>query len=220
MRKNTYKKSVIVLTLICCLTVSLFCKSCRVNTRLQDEYTKTGLSQGMNSVFNEYRESIPKMMAEQKIPGLSIAVVDRNGILWTSGFGYTDKGKNTPVTPETIFWICSMSKTFAATAVMLATQDGLVELDEPIVTYLPDFMVMKEGFDALPMEPSGNFLNANRLFHIISVLNFRGNPNSSISLQMLWKIVVFREYCFSSSSTTVTMLCFALFQKGYFFVGR
>lgn len=137
--------------LICCLAVFLFFKGCRVNPRLQDEYTRPGLSQGMNGVFNEYRESIPKMMAEQKIPGLSIAVVDRDGILWTSGFGHTDFDQKMLVTRDTLFWVCSMSKTFTATAVMCAVQDGLVELDEPIITYLPDFMV-NSSFEADPQK--------------------------------------------------------------------
>jgi CubicO group peptidase (beta-lactamase class C family) len=112
-----------------------------ISPKLQDEYTRADLSQDMQGVFDEHRQSIPEMMAKHKIPGLSIAVVDRDGILWTAGFGYTDYDRKTPVTPETIFSIQSMSKTFTATAVMFAVQDGLVELDAPITKYLPDFAV-------------------------------------------------------------------------------
>ncbi len=46
-----------------------------------------------------------------------------------------------PVTPDTPFMICGLSKLITATAVMLAVQDGAVKLDEPITTYLPDFQV-------------------------------------------------------------------------------
>ncbi len=129
------------LFLICVLTLVFLASGCAVSPKLQDEYTKVGLSQGMCGVFDEYRQSIPKMMAEHKIPGLSIAVVDRDGILWTAGFGYADDERKTPITPDTIFSIQSMSKTFTATAVMFAVQDGLVELDVPITRYLPDFTV-------------------------------------------------------------------------------
>ena len=80
-------------------------------------------------------------MAEDKVPGLSFALVDRDGILWAVGFGYTDYNRKTPVTTDTIFAICSISKTFTATAVMDAVQDGLVELDVPIIEYLPQFTV-------------------------------------------------------------------------------
>lgn len=113
----------------------------RIVPRLQDEYTRAGLSEDMQAVFNECRRSIPEMMTEQKIPGVSVAVVDRDGILWTAGFGYTDYGRKRPVTTETIFLLCSMTKTFTATAVMCAVQDGLVDLDVPITEYLPDFTV-------------------------------------------------------------------------------
>jgi CubicO group peptidase (beta-lactamase class C family) len=112
-----------------------------VNPKLQDEYIRPGLSQGMCSVFDKYRQHFPKRMAEDKVPGLSFALVDRDGILWAAGFGYTDYNRKTPVTTDTMFLICSMSKTITATAVMLAVQDGLLELDVPIIEYLPQFTV-------------------------------------------------------------------------------
>lgn len=101
-------------------------------------------------VFERYRESIPARMKQCKIPGLAIAVVDREKVLWSAGFGQTGKG-NQAVTPETLFSIQSMSKTFTATAVMMAVQDGLVDLDTPIVKYLPTFTV-KSRFEERPQE--------------------------------------------------------------------
>jgi len=101
-------------------------------------------------VFDQYRESIPGRMKEHKIPGLSIAVVDREGVLWAAGFGKTGKGSQA-VTPQTLFSIQSMSKTFTATAVMIAVQEGLVDLDTPITKYLPQFTV-KSRFEEKPQE--------------------------------------------------------------------
>lgn len=86
---------------------------------------------------------------DNKIPGLSIALVDRESLIWTAGFGHTDYDCKTPVTADTIFSIQSMSKTFTATAVMMAVQDGLVDLDTPITEYLPDFKV-KSRFEEDP----------------------------------------------------------------------
>jgi CubicO group peptidase (beta-lactamase class C family) len=80
-------------------------------------------------------------MTEDKVPGLSLALVDRDGILWSAGFGYTDYDRKTPVTTDTMFAICSISKTITATAAMIAVQDGLVELDVPIIEYWPQFTV-------------------------------------------------------------------------------
>ena len=80
-------------------------------------------------------------MQEENVPGLAIAVVDDQNILWEEGFGTTDWDRQMPVTPSTLFSIQSMSKSFTATAAMFAAQDGLVDLDAPITTYLPDFHV-------------------------------------------------------------------------------
>lgn len=139
-RKNIHTRYKTFLSLVCVLMFILPGSGC-VNPKLQDEYIKADLSQDMQAVFDEYRQSIPEMMAKQKIPGLSIAVVDRESILWTAGFGYTDYDRKRPITTDTIFGIMSITKAITATAFMCAVQDGLVELDAPITKYLPDFTV-------------------------------------------------------------------------------
>jgi CubicO group peptidase (beta-lactamase class C family) len=92
-------------------------------------------------IIEKYRAMIPRLMAEQDVPGLAIAVVDDQGVIWAEGFGFTDNDHKIPVTPDTLFNIQSTSKLFTATAVMMAVQDGLLDLDAPITTYLPDFTV-------------------------------------------------------------------------------
>jgi len=95
----------------------------------------------MRGVFDKYRQYFPEVMVQDKIPGISIAYFDRDGILWAAAFGYTDYDKKTPVTTDTVFAICSTSKTITAVAVMLAVQEGLLELDVPIIEYFPQFTV-------------------------------------------------------------------------------
>lgn len=95
-----------------------------------------------------YRERIPELMAEQDVPGLAIAVIDRDRVLWTKGFGDRDE-RGDPVTPGTVFGLESMSKLFTATAVMQAVEAGRLDLDEPITTYIPDFTV-HSAFEAHP----------------------------------------------------------------------
>ncbi|MGA2513067.1 MAG: serine hydrolase domain-containing protein [Candidatus Limnocylindrales bacterium] len=93
------------------------------------------------SVIAKYQEQIPELMAEQNIPGLAVALVDGDQVLWTQGFGHVDGDGSAPVTTDTIFSVQSMSKLFTATAVMRAVQAGRLDLDVPITTYLPDFTV-------------------------------------------------------------------------------
>ncbi len=101
------------------------------------------------SVIATYEQRIPQLMAEQHIPGLAVALVDGDRVLWTQGFGHLDGDGSAPVTPDTIFSVQSMSKLFTATAVMRAVQAGRLNLDVPITTYLPDFTV-HSAFEAHP----------------------------------------------------------------------
>jgi hypothetical protein len=139
---NTWEKRTAHLIVVFALLLVLFGSGCnKISPKLQDEYIRPGLSQGMCGVFDKYRQFFPEIMAKDKIPGLSLALVDRDGILWAAGFGYTDYNRKTPLTTDTIFAICSISKTITAAAVMVAVQDRLLELDAPIIEYLPQFMV-------------------------------------------------------------------------------
>ncbi len=98
-------------------------------------------AESIAGIVDQYRQQIPARMQQENVPGLAIVVVDEQGVLWAEGFGYTDWDQRTPVTPDTLFAIQSMSKSFTATAAMFAAQDGLVDLDAPITTYLPDFHI-------------------------------------------------------------------------------
>lgn len=93
------------------------------------------------SVIAKYQQRIPELMAEQDIPGLSVALVDGDRLAWTQGFGHVDDDGSAAVTTDTIFSVQSMSKAFTATAAMRAVQAGRLDLDKPITTYLPDFTV-------------------------------------------------------------------------------
>ena len=93
------------------------------------------------TVIARYRERIPELMAEQGIPGLAVALVDKDQTLWVEGFGHLDRQGSAPVNADTIFSVQSMSKLFTATAVMQAVAAGRLDLDEPITTYLPGFTV-------------------------------------------------------------------------------
>jgi CubicO group peptidase (beta-lactamase class C family) len=139
---NIWTKCAAQLIVVFAVLFVFFGSACNtISPKLQDEYVRPGLSPGMCGVFDKYRQYFPEVMVKDKIPGISIAYFDRDGILWAAGFGYTDYNRKAPVTTDTIFAICSMSKTITAVAVMVAVQDGLLELDVPIIEYFPQFAV-------------------------------------------------------------------------------
>ncbi len=90
---------------------------------------------------DELKSKVPSWFKESSVPGMAIAVVDDEKILWQEVYGHTSRNKDKTIDPDTIFSIQSMSKSFTALGVLMAVQDGLVDLDEPITTYLPDFTV-------------------------------------------------------------------------------
>lgn len=94
-----------------------------------------------SDIIRVMRDTIPKMMTEKKIVGLSVAIVDEKGIIWEEGFGFTTRDQKISITPLTNFSIQSMSKNFTALAILHAVQDGLLGLDKPITDYIPWFTV-------------------------------------------------------------------------------
>jgi CubicO group peptidase (beta-lactamase class C family) len=104
-------------------------------------YTREGLEPKVQIIIDEFRASVPGIMDKAGVSGAAIALVDDQGIVWTEGFGHTGGKKSPLVTPDTPFMLGGLSKLITATAVALAVQEGVVKLDEPITTYLPDFQV-------------------------------------------------------------------------------
>src|SRR5215218_6268882 len=79
-------------------------------------------------------------MKEYGVPGVALGIV-RDGVVSIRGLGITNVEDPLPVTAHTVFPIASISKTFAATAMMRLVEQGKVDLRAPVRTYLPDFKV-------------------------------------------------------------------------------
>jgi CubicO group peptidase (beta-lactamase class C family)/D-alanyl-D-alanine dipeptidase len=73
------------------------------------------------------------------LPGLSIAIVDRQQTVWAQGFGFADPLTKEPATAETVYRIGSVSKLFTDIGVMQLVERGELNLDAPVTNYLPDF---------------------------------------------------------------------------------
>ncbi len=99
----------------------------------------------------ELKLKIPTWFEETDIPGMAIAVVDDEKILWQQVYGHTTRNKDRLIDPETIFSIQSMSKSFTALCVLFAVQDGLLDLDEPITR--PIFLILQS---TAPMKSTPN----------------------------------------------------------------
>jgi CubicO group peptidase (beta-lactamase class C family) len=84
---------------------------------------------------------IRNQMAQKNIVGMSVAIVQNNEVVYLKGFGAASIKRNTQVTPQTIFDLASCSKSFTAMATLLLWNDGLIDLDQPLKHYIPEFQL-------------------------------------------------------------------------------
>ena len=95
----------------------------------------------MDGFIAQARDGVRRTMDKHGIVGASAALIVDGAPVWTECFGTTGGVNPRPVDPGTIFSLQSTSKNVCATAIMLAVQRGLLDLDQPLSAYLPDFAV-------------------------------------------------------------------------------
>ena len=76
-------------------------------------------------------------LTARQIPGASVAVLQRDTLVHLAGYGVTSLAAPTPVEPQTIFQIASLTKPFTAMAILLLVDEGKLRLDDTASRYLP-----------------------------------------------------------------------------------
>lgn len=97
-------------------------------------HTNTPISDIIKSV----EDNMPDWLGRSRIPGLSIALIRDAEIVWTQGFGIANLGTGAPVTTDTVFEACSLSKTVFACGVLNLCEAGVIDLDTPLDEYLDE----------------------------------------------------------------------------------
>lgn len=82
-----------------------------------------------------------RLLAQHQIPGMAVAIAKDGHLLYESGFGYRNVARALPVTPDTLFGVASVTKSFAALAIMQLADAGKLSVDDPVVKWLPEFRV-------------------------------------------------------------------------------
>lgn len=113
-------------------------------------------SSGSNSNASLYRNTIASsrvalrdLVAASGTPSLSIALFDRGEVVWAETFGSVDPVQVVLPTTRTRYGIGSCSKVFAAATLSLLADRKLLDLDEPVVTYLPTFSMQSPEYTAI-----------------------------------------------------------------------
>ena len=139
MVKIWFGVAVLVLLLANCATMPK-----RPENLAQDDYSFT----------REYISWLIKNeMKARNVTGLSIALVDDQRVVWAEGFGFADKSNKVPARPDTIYRTGSISKLLTATAAMQLVEQGKLDIDKPLQTYLPDFSIKSRFTNSGPITP-------------------------------------------------------------------
>lgn len=127
------KKALTLLLLLVCITA--FSQNKELDKKLK----------GLDAV-------VEQIMKDWKVPGVALAIVQNNKVVYSKGFGYRDMANKLPVTPETLFAIGSTTKAITAAGVCLLQEDGRLELDRPVRKYLPTF-TLHDSYASEKMTP-------------------------------------------------------------------
>src|SRR5215469_17944448 len=88
--------------------------------------------------ITELQQQLEKILKDNHVPGVSVAIVKRDGPEWVGGLGLADVAGKTPVTADTQFRIGSTSKAFASLAILKLANEGKLSLTDPVRKLAPE----------------------------------------------------------------------------------
>ena len=101
------------------------------------------------------QSSLEKFAKANRLPGTSVTITWADGRTWTGTTGLADVRAARPVTPDTVFAIASMSKTFTSALILGMVDEGRLSLDSKVATILPTVRLGTPGVPIRPVSPSG-----------------------------------------------------------------
>src|SRR5256886_848318 len=87
--------------------------------------------------------AMQEMIAKNEIAGAVTVVVTKDKLLHLESTGFADVAAKRPMTPDTLFWIASMTKPITGTAILMLQDEGKLNVADPVAKYLPEFANLK-----------------------------------------------------------------------------
>src|SRR5688500_3856821 len=81
--------------------------------------------------LRSFEKRIDVLRSRLRIPARSVVILEKQRVLWIRGFGFADVEKRVPATPDTVYSLASLTKTFGATLIMQLLEQGNLDLDGP-----------------------------------------------------------------------------------------
>jgi CubicO group peptidase (beta-lactamase class C family) len=94
-----------------------------------------------DSRWIEFEDYVKEIMRRTHIVGAAVAVSREGEVLYKNGFGMRDMSTGAPVTPDTIFGIGSVSKSFTGLAIMRLQDEGELDSEDAVIRHLPDLRI-------------------------------------------------------------------------------
>jgi CubicO group peptidase (beta-lactamase class C family) len=91
----------------------------------------------LGTIESRLDHRIPELLKQGMVPGLAIAIIRNGKVAWHKGYGTVNSVTREPVTDETVFEAASLAKPLFAYGVLKLVDAGLLDLDKPLMTYLP-----------------------------------------------------------------------------------
>ena len=96
---------------------------------------------------NSVNQKITALMKQTNTQGVSVGLVNADGMVWGKGYGYMDVAAKKPVDNKTVFCFGSITKVFTGIAIMQLHEKGKLDINKPIKDYIPEFQPLgSEGF--------------------------------------------------------------------------
>jgi CubicO group peptidase (beta-lactamase class C family) len=144
------------------------------------------------NIFDQFSRYVEEKIQTHNIPGVAVAIVEGNRVVFIKGFGYRDIEAKLPVNSETLFHIGSNTKSMTALLVAAIVDEGKAEWDTPVIQYYSDFALdnttateqvtfrhllsMRAG---IPADAENDLMEsdvAKDIFDIIEYSDILGNP--------------------------------------------
>jgi CubicO group peptidase (beta-lactamase class C family) len=90
----------------------------------------------IGAIMTDLKKFIPEYLQIQNIPGVSIALVNDNNIVWADGFGFVNSITKKRVNTNTLFEVASISKVVTAYIALRLVDEGKLSFDKPLLSYL------------------------------------------------------------------------------------
>jgi len=108
------------------------------------ELTRGGGVDAARKALEGFDGFVEQARKDWKVPGFAIAVVYKGDVVFAQGFGQRDVGDDLPVTPQTLFAIGSATKAFTTFSMGTLVDEGKLDWDRPVMTYLPSFQLFDD----------------------------------------------------------------------------